>query len=593
MDKTVAVARETDRIPSTLDGGFSSVRNGSTLRFLGVGDPDHLHPVSAYFLRPGQLLRAMVRQLFAYPATQDLSDPQRAFTPAPDVALETPTVANGGLSADHLTYTLRLRSGVLWDTTPPREVTAHDFIRGLKRLPNPVAGAGALPYFTSTILGMQAYCEAYDHAFAGRSPTAAELAAFQNQHSIEGLQALDDKTLVIRLCQPANDFLNILAMGFASAAPVEYDHFLPDSEALRRHLIANGPYRLAHYGAGGHRLRLERNPVWQQASDPIRHQYVDAIEVEVAQVPEAEMRRKIAAGEVDLAWSFTVVSWAQPEPALDDFPRSYPGYALNPYLVFNLQSPNAGGAMGNRLVRQAIAYAVDKVAISRIFNALDGVATRALHSVIPPGSVGHRSYNPYPTPGDRGDKRTARTLLEAAGYGDGLTLIAAVRRAKLHQDVMQSVAADLEAIGIRLTFELYSQGDYYGSLLGDPAQARAGAWDLAEPGWTPDWFGNNGRTVVQPLFQTNFRAGTTNYGGYSNPQVDRLIAAALQAPDPQRADELWHEVDKLVMHDLPILPLLAFAAMTSRFHSPRVKNAIHVPQIEFFDITHLWIDEAE
>src|SRR5690606_86784 len=105
---------------------------------------------------------------------------------------------------------------------------------------------------------------------------------------------------------------------------------------------------------------------------------VDAIEVEVAQVPEAEMRRKIAAGEVDLAWSFTVVSWAQPEPALDDFPRSYPGYALNPYLVFNLQSPNAGGAMGNRLVRQAIAYAVDKVAISRIFNALDGVATRAL-----------------------------------------------------------------------------------------------------------------------------------------------------------------------------------------------------------------------
>ena len=47
------------------------------------------------------------------------------------------------------------------------------------------------------------------------------------------------------------------------------------------------------------------------------------------------------------------------------------------------------------------------------------------------------------------------------------------------------------------------------------------------------------------------------------------------------------------MKDVPIVPLLAFAAMTSRYHSRRVKNAIHVPQIEFFDITNLWLDPPE
>jgi len=139
----------------------------------------------------------------------------------------------------------------------------------------------------------------------------------------------------------------------------------------------------------------------------------------------------------------------------------------------------------------------------------------------------------------------------------------------------------------------YSQAEYYGSLLSDPQKGKAGLWDIAEPGWTPDWFGNNGRVIVQPLFQTNCSPGTTNYGGYSNLEVDRLIEQALQEHDAQRAEELWHQIDVLVMKDLPIVPLLAFAAMTSRYHSPRVRNAIHVPHIEFFDITNLWLDPPE
>jgi len=179
-----------------------------------------------------------------------------------------------------------------------------------------------------------------------------------------------------------------------------------------------------------------------------------------------------------------------------------------------------------------------------------------------------------------------------AGIDEEITLIAAVREAALHQNVMKSVAADLEKIGIKLTFKLYSQADYYGNLLSDPAKAKAGVWDIAEPGWTPDWFGNNGRAIVQPLFQTNSSAGTTNYGLYTNPEVDALIQEALQEDNPEASEELWHAIDVQVMKDLPVVPILAFAAMTSRFHSRRVKNVAHVPHIEFFDITHLSLDPA-
>ncbi|WP_329520755.1 ABC transporter substrate-binding protein [Spirillospora sp. NBC_01491] len=564
---------------------------GGTLRLRGPGGVDHIDTASAYYATSAQILRALSRHLFAYPAQDDLSAPGAAFTPAPDLAAEIPTVDNGGISADLRTYTIRLREGVRWDSAPPREVTAHDVVRGFKRLPNPVSGAGALPYFTSTIEGMREYCDAYRDAFAGAEPTAAAMAAFQNSHDIAGLRAVDDLTLEFRLKGPANDFLNILATGFTAPAPVEYDAHIPDSMDFRRRTLSCAPYRLAHYSDGGMEILLERNPVWRQETDPIRGQYVERIEIKVTDLPVPEMERLMDEGEVDLAWSYTAVSWDRPKPGQEAPPRSYPGFAINPYLVFNLRSPNSGRATSDLRVRKAIAYAIDKVAIGEILDALDA-PNLPLHSVIPAGSIGHREYNPYPTPGDRGDPAKARELLAEAGYGDGLTLIAAVRKIGIHLKVMECVAASLAEIGVTLDWRHYTQAEYYGSALSDPEAGRAGAWDIAEPGFTPDWFGNNGRVIVQPLLQSNDVPGTTNYGGYSNPEVDALIERALQEPDPARAEELWHQVDVRAMEDLPLVPILSFAAMTSRYHGSRVRNPVHVPQIEFFDITNLWLDPA-
>ncbi|HEX2317146.1 MAG TPA: ABC transporter substrate-binding protein [Thermomonospora sp.] len=571
----------------------SAPRYGGTLRLRGPGGVDHIDTASAYYATSAQILRALSRHLFAYPAQDDLSAPETAFTPAPDLAAEIPTVDNGGISEDLRTYTIRLRDGVLWNSTPPREVTAHDVVRGIKRLPNPVSGAGALTYFTSTIEGMREYCDAYRDAFTGVEPTPAALAEFQNTHDIAGLRALDDRTLEFRLLRPANDFLNILATGFTAPAPAEYDAYLPDSMEFRRNTLSCAPYRLVHYSDGGLQIRMERNPVWRKETDPIRNQYVERIEIEVTDLPVPEMERLMDAGEVDLAWSYTAVSWDRPKPGQDAPPRSYPGFALNPYLVFNLRSPNAGRATSDLRVRKAIAYAIDKVAIGEILDALDA-PNRPLGSVIPAGSIGHRDdFDPYATPGSRGDLAKARELLVEAGYGDGLTLIAAVRKIGIHLKVMDCVAASLERIGITLDWRHYTQAEYYGSVLSDPVAGSAGAWDIAEPGFTPDWFGNNGRVIVQPLFQTNDVPGTTNYGGYSNPEVDALIEQALEEPDPARAEELWHRVDERVMRDLPVVPILSFAAMTSRYHGSRVRNPVHVPQIEFFDITNLWLDPVD
>jgi peptide/nickel transport system substrate-binding protein len=98
--------------------------------------------------------------------------------------------------------------------------------------------------------------------------------------------------------------------------------------------------------------------------------------------------------------------------------------------------------------------------------------------------------------------------------------------------VAQSIQADLKACGITDRLIPVSQGDYYSKYLDSPQAAARGVWDISEPGWVPDWYGNNGRAIVEPLFDgRTYGPNSVNYGDYNNPAVNALIDKALAAPD--------------------------------------------------------------
>ena len=63
-----------------------------------------------------------------------------------------------------------------------------DFIREFKAFCNPVSPVGNLPYYSNTIAGLQAYCNAGDGVLREQAnkPTAANIANFQNTHTISG-----------------------------------------------------------------------------------------------------------------------------------------------------------------------------------------------------------------------------------------------------------------------------------------------------------------------------------------------------------------------------------------------------------------------
>ncbi len=134
---------------------------------------------------------------------------------------------------------MHIRKGVDWNTKPARQVTAADFVREFKMLCNPASPVGAPGYYTNTIVGMKAYCA----GFAKVKPTAAAIDAYAAGHSLAGVAAKGPLTVTFHLMSPASDFLNILALGFSSARPVEYNKYVPDSAQLRAHTLSDAAVR--------------------------------------------------------------------------------------------------------------------------------------------------------------------------------------------------------------------------------------------------------------------------------------------------------------------------------------------------------------
>lgn len=551
----------------------SGPQKGGMLRVVGSGDVDHLDPSSSYTVIAYNLGRTWTRQLVTYPAGGGISV---AGAVVPDVAAALPEVSDDGK-----TYTFTLRPDVMWNTSPPRPIVAADFERGLKRLANPVQPSGGISYYTQTIDGFQEFFT----AFQKQPKTAAGMAKFMNSTRIRGVQAVNPTTLRIQLTAPASDFLNIMALGFASAAPVEYEKYVPDGPDFRQNTISGGPYQITTYFAG-RQIMLEHNPVWRQSSDPVRHQWVDRILVTLGQDSPDVVQQQLEAGVADLSWDQPVPTSAIPRLTGNPAYKVYEGSTLNPFLAFNMQSPNNNRALANVKVRQAINYVVNKAAIAQIYGGPK--INTVLDGAIPPGSIGYdAAVRPYATPGGRGDVNRCKALLAEAGVTN-LNLQFPYRTNGNHPKVAQSIAGDLTKCGITSQLIPTAPDDFYGRYLSSVQKSREGKWDIGAPGWIPDWYGNNARSIVVPLFDgRNYTEGSTNYGAYNDPAVNDLITRALTAPDAKAAEGLWRQTNARIMADAPIVPLTS--QNVPIFHSERVRNTIYTPLTQQFDYTQLWL----
>src|SRR6185437_5989318 len=570
-----------------LNPGTGTPKSGGTLNEIGVSDVEFMDYDVAYYSTDDMVQRLTVRSLYNWGNTE-----ATATTPEPDLATGAPQV-----SADGKTVTITLRSGVMWNTTPARAVTAADVVRGLKRACNPSpVSFGGMADFEGTIVGLATFCKGYPKTAASN---AAVMKQYIESHNISGVTA-SGNTLTFKLTQPAAWLEGAMTLAPFSAVPIEAESALPGTPGVYNHMYADGPYQMTSY-IPKKSIKFTRNPVWKASTDPLRKAYVDAINVdETGNQTTIYQQISTNSPELGMTWD------SRPPPAdttglVNQVKKGsqdvglYASYSSNPYIVFNTVSPNNGGALGKANVRQALSYAIDRTQL--IKTALGGAqVNQPLTHVISGGQSASdkipADYNPYPLNLDK-----AKSMLAAAGFTPShkLTLKYLYRSdSQGSVKMFTNLQSQLNALGsVNFVGLPTNQSDFYGKYLQVASVAQKGVWDMVGAGWSPDWYGNGTLTWMNPLFSSPGgypSNGGSNFGLFNDPTVNSLIKQALAQTDSAQADSYWAQADQAIMKAAAFYPITD--PLELAVHASYVHNAVYIPIMQQFDAANVWLSNS-
>ena len=539
------------------DAGRNGVRGG-TLQVLSADDIDGLDTAVIYTPNGAAIAHAYARTLYGYNLA---GPPEQKIVPVPDIA------SGHQLSADQRTYTFTLRPGIRYAPPVNREVTAQDFITAIQRLYDK----------TTPSPGQQ-----YANLIAGATAFGAGKAT-----RISGLTAPDARTLTITLDRPVREFLSVLTMSFFAPVPGEHAANYQVGANYSGYVVGSGPYTPTIY-IPGETVVLVRNPHWDPATDPLRKAWVDRIQIKLG-VGTSSIQRAIERENADLSLD-SHVPQAQ-VAALQADPEQSRRLSVNPtgsLLFLVLGTHQKAGAIADVRVRQAVNYAIDKVAYRDALAGRHAPAGELASTILAPGSLGYHPYDLYPTPGGRGDPAKARALLAEAGYPNGLTLGFVALGNDRYAATIKPIEESLKRAGIDLKVTRYQGADLWEKSLAIPAKRLE--HQLGQTIWNPDYLGDNARQTIVSQFDGRLLHSNlvANFSEYNNPAVNRLIDRALAEPDQTRRATLWAEIDQRIMRDAPLVPLLwenSSFQWSSRVHGWRYDSWTVTP-----DLTAPWLD---
>jgi peptide/nickel transport system substrate-binding protein len=538
------------------DASANGVRGG-TLRVLSSDPFFGLDTADNY----GPIARPYARTLYGYNLS---GPPEQKTVPVPDIASGPPQV-----SADGRTYTFTLRPGVRYAPPVNREVTARDFITAIERLydeKNPSYGQ----QYADLIAGTRAFG-------AGKA------------NRISGLAAPDPRTLNITLVQPASDLLWILTQAMFAPVPEEHAASYTVGENYSGHVVGAGPYKLATY-MPGETVVLDRNPNWDPATDPLRKVWVDRIQVKLDVGAAGVIQRAIEQEQADLALHShvpqTKIAALRADPERSG--RLEVARTGCQWFLF-LGTDRRAGAIADVRVRRAVNYAVDKIAYRDAIAGGYAPTGELASTILAPGSLGYQPYDLYPTPGGRGDPAKAKALLAEAGYPKGLTLGFATFGSGRQAAATKPIQDALAKAGIDLKVKRYDPASLWFESLAVPAKRLE--HQLGLTAWCPDYLGDNARPTIVTRFDGHPPPPPgANISEYDNPAVDRMIDQALAELDQARRAAIWGEIDRRIMRDAPVVPLIWENQAFLR--SSRVRGWTYDPWTATPSLTTPWLDPA-
>ncbi len=351
---------------------------------------------------------------------------------------------------------------------------------------------------------------------------------------VTGVDTPDEHTAVINLSQPHPAILLAMSPGLLPVIP---KHIFDDGQELPTHprntedFVGSGPFRLVEYEAGTI-IRMERFDDFFIEGAPC----LDEIVMQI--IPDAtNIVLGLENGEIDLSVTLGPSANVLRLMENENVTVSSDGHeAIGQiqWLEMNVDDP----ALSDKRVRQAIAYAIDR---DFMIDALDqGLTIPATSGIVTASPFHDSTVNPY----DR-DVDQAKALLAEAGYGDGDLSLTIDYIPPTQVIYAEYVVQALEDVGINV--ELSVSPDFptwAGRIAGRDYQMTINnVWNWGDPviGVHRSYLSDN---IDQGIW--------TNNTGYSNAEVDRILAEAGQELDAGRRAALYAEFQQIVSDEVPI-----------------------------------------
>ncbi|MCD4824542.1 MAG: hypothetical protein K8S55_08035 [Phycisphaerae bacterium] len=500
----------------------------------------------------------------------------------PGLAAEMPQI-----SKDRLTYTFKIKKGVKYqrnlcfgkwndEVCKTRTVKAEDFVQAFKRIADAhnTDATLAWPFLSQRIVGLDDY----------RDKTRADYKKGDFKRydlPLEGIKAIDEHTLQIKLIKPYPQFVMVLALHNYSPCPREaIDYWLAGNGRIpqkernvefreAKMLVGTGAYILKVWESK-HKIVFVRNPDYRKDFYPTKAApefvklgllkdagkevpFIDAKVLEyVAEINPIWMRflsRQTDASGIPTDMFDAVIT---PGKDLTDSWRKkniYLRKAWSPsvyWIRFNMDDPVLGAS---KSLRQAMCLCFDmKSYIDLLYN---GRARRAVNCV--PGTfkaskaAGPGPYYKYDL--EAAKKKIAQAKNELAAKGlldeDGeipvikLDLSEGTSAKRMAEFVRQQFAK----IGVRIK-PIFND---WPTLI---QKMQTKTTQLSTSGWHADYY--DAENFLQLFYGPNIKKSMNN-SNYSNPKFDRLYDRIRTMADSPQRTKIYAEMVNIISEDCPVM----------------------------------------
>ncbi len=461
------------------------------------------------------------------------------------LASEIPTVANGDVSSDLMTWKFKLRPNLKWSDGTP--LTAEDVD------------------YTWRV-------------WTGGKFTASSTVGF---NLIKSADVSSDKmSITFHLSQKYEPFVAVWSDGINAPMPKHHFSSMTDDKIQKssdnlKPSVTSGPFMMQDAVQGNH-YTVVRNPNYYQAGLP----YLDSIVFRI--VPDQDtVFKDFQAGNITSAWFLDVTKTKQYQTLSNyKIPTAQADFNYEA-MHFNFRNAILGKDVG---VRKAIAMAINHDDL--IKNARQGQAQPLCTNH---GSGYHPGYEPN-APCPKYDVAGANQLLDSEGWVKGSDGVRAKNGQRLEfryattaknpwrredQLILQS---EMQQIGIKFDLENYPADTYFGTIL------PQGKFDIGEFensynfGYDADDASEYSSNQI-PTAANQYTGG--NSGAYNNPQLDQLFIQEQSTTDQNQRQQAFNQIHQIYLTEFPFITLygptdLSVVKKTTHNYEPAAAETIEV-----------------